>query len=267
MATQFDPIAKDESLNTTEATPRNIADVIVEGLKGIEDALPTYTEGDGIDISNNAISVDTTFAEASTRSNIDSGESFSTILGKIKKWFTDVAVKNANNLFSADQTIDRKDGTASAEGQSLLTLGNSTPVGTDQNSTGLIHLYSESAYPAVLYASPLTQTRYVGFPNKNGTVALTSDFETTKVTTGYDIVAFKCANVVTLCFVLNVASAAAGETFATLPSGLRPGYTVDFRDTYGNKRIQINTSGQISCVDSALANQAIRGTVTYVAVS
>lgn len=91
MATQFDPIAKDESLNTTEATPRNIADVIAEGLKGIEDALPTYTEGDGIDISaQKEISVDTTFTEASTRANIASGDSFSTILGKIKKFFTDL---------------------------------------------------------------------------------------------------------------------------------------------------------------------------------
>lgn len=91
MATQFDPIAKDESLNTTEATPRNIADVIAEGLKGIEDALPTYTEGDGIDISaQKVISVDTTFTEASTRANIASGDSLSTIWGKIKKFFTDL---------------------------------------------------------------------------------------------------------------------------------------------------------------------------------
>ena len=92
MATQFDPIAKDESLNTTEVTPRNIADVIAEGLKGIEDALPTYTEGDGIDISAlKEISVDTTFTEAQTRANIASGDSLSTIWGKIKKFFTDVS--------------------------------------------------------------------------------------------------------------------------------------------------------------------------------
>lgn len=51
---------------------------------------PTYTEGDGIDISNNAISVDTTFTEAVTRANIASGDSLSTIWGKIKKFFTDL---------------------------------------------------------------------------------------------------------------------------------------------------------------------------------
>lgn len=91
MATVTKPLALDESIKTTEATPRNIADVLAEGLKGIEDALPpAYTEGDGIDISNNAISVDTTFAEASTRANIASGDSLSTIWGKIKKFFTDL---------------------------------------------------------------------------------------------------------------------------------------------------------------------------------
>lgn len=41
MATQYDPIAKDESLNTTEATPRNIADVLAEELSGIASALTT----------------------------------------------------------------------------------------------------------------------------------------------------------------------------------------------------------------------------------
>lgn len=50
----------------------------------------TYTEGDGIDITNNAISVDTTFTDASTRTNIASGDTFATILGKIKKFFTDL---------------------------------------------------------------------------------------------------------------------------------------------------------------------------------
>ena len=48
MATQFDPIAKDESLNTTEVTPRNIADVLAQGLDAIEQAIA----GAGIDASD-----------------------------------------------------------------------------------------------------------------------------------------------------------------------------------------------------------------------
>ena len=97
----------------TGATGNGIASVTKTGSSGLVDtyritftdgttfdytvtngAGPTYTEGDGIDLSNNEISVDTTFTEASTRAstraNIASGESFSTILGKIKKFFTDL---------------------------------------------------------------------------------------------------------------------------------------------------------------------------------
>ena len=51
----------------------------------------TYTEGDGIDISQqNVISVDTAFTEASTRTNIASGDTLATIWGKIKKFFSDL---------------------------------------------------------------------------------------------------------------------------------------------------------------------------------
>lgn len=39
MAVQFDPIAKDESLNTTEPAQRNIADVLAQELSGIATAI------------------------------------------------------------------------------------------------------------------------------------------------------------------------------------------------------------------------------------
>lgn len=39
MAVQFDPIAKDESLNTTELAPRNVADVLAQELSGIASAI------------------------------------------------------------------------------------------------------------------------------------------------------------------------------------------------------------------------------------
>ena len=41
MATVTKPIALDESINTTEQTPRNIADVLAEELKGIADSITT----------------------------------------------------------------------------------------------------------------------------------------------------------------------------------------------------------------------------------
>ena len=40
MATQYDPIAKDESLNTTENPSRNIADVLAEGLADLVSNMP-----------------------------------------------------------------------------------------------------------------------------------------------------------------------------------------------------------------------------------
>ena len=52
----------------------------------------SYSAGDGINIdANDEISVNTTFTDASTRTNIASGDTFATILGKIKKYFTDLA--------------------------------------------------------------------------------------------------------------------------------------------------------------------------------
>lgn len=209
MATQYDPIAKDGSLNTTEATPRNIADVLAEGLKGIEDALPpTYTEGDGIDISNNEISVDTTFAEASTRANIASGESFSTILGKIKKFFTDlktvaftgaysdltgqpdltnVAYKNVSNTFSTHQSVDAAGGTTSTVGTTYLTLGNNKAAGTDKNSKGALQIYGQSSNYGLLQATNVTANRIVELPDASGTIALTSDVQNNYIVTSQHI--------------------------------------------------------------------------------
>lgn len=65
----------------------------------------TLTEGDGIDITSNTVKVDTTFSDASSRSNIASGDLFGTILGKIKKYFSDLK----------DLAYIAKDGTSSTK--------------------------------------------------------------------------------------------------------------------------------------------------------
>jgi len=68
----------------------------------------SYTAGDGIDITSNVISVDTAFTEAGTRQNINSGDTLATILGKIKKFFTDlktVAFSGSYNDLSDTPTI------------------------------------------------------------------------------------------------------------------------------------------------------------------
>lgn len=45
MAVQFDPIAKDESLNTTELSTRNIADVLAQELANIATAIGSGVVG------------------------------------------------------------------------------------------------------------------------------------------------------------------------------------------------------------------------------
>lgn len=52
MATQYDPIAKDESLNTTESPSRNVADVLAQGLDAIEQAIAGGSGSGGHTIVN-----------------------------------------------------------------------------------------------------------------------------------------------------------------------------------------------------------------------
>ena len=134
-----------------------------------------------------------TFTEASTRANIASGESFSTILGKIKKFFTDlktvaftgaysdlsgqpdltnVAYKNVNNQFSANQTIDTQ------TTFSLLSLGNNKAYSEEGKSTAAIRLYGTGTYRSDIHPiGSLTANRDVYLPDASGTIALTSDLE------------------------------------------------------------------------------------------
>ena len=87
-----------------------------------------------------------------------------------------------------------------------------------------------------------------------------------QVSTGYaDIVAWKSGCVASIHFV-NSATAGAGVAFATFPDELKPNHIVEFKDSYSGKRIQINTSGAVSCTE-ALSNAPIRGTLTYVTKS
>lgn len=139
----------------------------------------SYTEGDGIDISaQNVISVDTTFSEASTRTNIASGDTFATILGKIKKWFTDLPsmfVSKWGDTMSGNLGIIKShSGTASVASQ--IALGNTTPDGTVGATHGVLSLFGKSNRYASLRASNVTgSNKDIELPNKSGTLMLTSD--------------------------------------------------------------------------------------------
>ena len=58
-----------------------------------------------------------------------------------------------------------------------MVLGNTTPSGTEGNSEGQITVCSDSQYVARLKAPSLTDDRAINFPDKGGTVALTSDID------------------------------------------------------------------------------------------
>lgn len=66
----------------------------------------TKSANEAVTIINNIISdsgnIDITFSEASTRTNIESGETLSILFGKIKKWFTDIEAMNADEVTQSD---------------------------------------------------------------------------------------------------------------------------------------------------------------------
>lgn len=169
-------------------------DYPVEDFEPIPSEMVTYGEGtvdEALDDLNNP-----EFTEASTRANIASGESISTIFGKIKKWFTDlktvaftgaysdlsgtpdltnVAYKNINNKFSASQSVDQQNGTTTTVGESYFVIGNNIAQGNDKNSAAVLRLYGSGSSYADLQARNVTANRSFQLPDKSGTIALTSD--------------------------------------------------------------------------------------------
>ena len=118
--------------------------------------IPTYTEGDGIDITNNEISVDTAFTEASTRTNIASGETISTLFGKIKKFFSDLKAVAFSGA-AADVTY--------GSGSVKDALDDRIPI-TDSSDGGvvftvsriLVQKYSDSVIRVIFYDDDPTHT-------------------------------------------------------------------------------------------------------------
>ena len=71
-------------------------------------------------------------------------------------------------------------GTTSAVGTAILCLGNTTGSGTANNEQGVLRLYSSNAtYYTDLKSSSASSIKTITFPNKTGTIALTSDIPTT----------------------------------------------------------------------------------------
>lgn len=103
---------------------------------------------------------------------------FSYLIEKLKS-----KVSKSGDTMSGNLTVDRQNGTTSATAWSAVVLGNNTPSGTDKNSFGVVRLYGENQAYTDLYApNTTTQNRDITFPDKNGTIALTSDIPAPQLT-------------------------------------------------------------------------------------
>ena len=154
-----------------------------DGLKASDDSGNNKTK----------VGVDTTFTEASTRANIASGDTFSTILGKIKKWFTDIPnlfVDKTGDTMTGDLTIKaalavkrasttqatfERDNSGTSSLSSIIYLGNNKAEGTTGCSDGAIGIYGKGSYYTTFDAPNSTANRKLSAPDKSGTIALTSD--------------------------------------------------------------------------------------------
>ena len=80
------------------------------------------------------------------------------------------------------------EGTASAVGYGILCLGNTTNSGTAGNKYGIVRIYPKTGakYGQLKVADTMTGDRTYTLPDKNGTVAMTSDTQFLKTGISYD---------------------------------------------------------------------------------
>lgn len=131
-------------------------------------------------VADNAIE----FTEAETRGNINSGETLITMLGKIKKWFTDLKAAAfcdvANNLITPATTtglvLDARQGKALDEKYQSLLFTASTGIVDIKgyNSSSNFYLFPSDGYVAVDSGAGATAGTYIRFICKasNGTNAV-----------------------------------------------------------------------------------------------
>lgn len=92
---------------------------------------------------------------------------------------TNVAYKNVDNAFSANQTLDSASGTTTTVGSSVIRIGNYIQEGVAGNSAGNILLCGKGSHHVQVYADAVTTTRTAMFPDKSGTIAMTRDISDT----------------------------------------------------------------------------------------
>lgn len=74
---------------------------------------------------------------------------------------------------------------------------------------------------------------------------------------------YKTGRVVYLNIDKNGVTAEADETITTIPEGYRPIYSVSFRESLNNYRLNVATNGKIMALET-ISNKNIRGGITYI---
>ena len=100
---------------------------------------------------------------------------------------TDFVPASTGGTFEGDVTIDKADGTTSVVGQSKIVLGNSTLQTADENSKGVVRLYSRGSKYVDICApdgSAINDNYELNVPDKSGTIATTSDVSAVDLTKG-----------------------------------------------------------------------------------
>ena len=112
----------------------------------------------------------------------DNDEKLKTIINNNTNQLSHYIIFGSNSETASTKYIDTtgltyssKNGTPSVDGHAILGLGNSTGSGTAGNKQGILRLNSNTIYNVTLKADNLTNTRTILFPDKAGTIALTSD--------------------------------------------------------------------------------------------
>ena len=90
--------------------------------------------------------------------------------------FLNETIANQKPYYNNGIKFGTSEGTTTAKGNGHLLLGNSTPSGTAGNKYGQFRIYSEKqGYVDLLATANATSGRLIYFPDKAGTIALTSD--------------------------------------------------------------------------------------------
>lgn len=89
---------------------------------------------------------------------------------------SDAFVPKTGGTFNGHVTINRADGTTSAQGYSSMTLGNNKASGTAQNSKGQILLFGNGTNYVNVHPNDLTTDRTFVFPDFSGTSVVDTSF-------------------------------------------------------------------------------------------